>query len=164
MDFLVYFIGFLITSPAFAKPEPAFTIGGFLFVNGEQIRSTDANFRDHTISLEVGGVQIATYTMGDIPAAGDYNLVVPMNSDCDVQTTNAGCTDDLANIFVNGVITNESPITLGAYGGYLTTPLTTSLFTDADEDGFTSDVDCDDNDAAVNPGVTEVVGNGGRRL
>nr|MCK4930345.1 putative metal-binding motif-containing protein [Nanoarchaeota archaeon] len=27
---------------------------------------------------------------------------------------------------------------------------------DADDDGYTSDVDCDDNDASVNPGATEL--------
>lgn len=31
---------------------------------------------------------------------------------------------------------------------------------DADGDGYTADVDCDDNDAALSPGVTEVYGNG----
>lgn len=55
-----------------------------------------------------------------------------------------------------------------ALAGVVTTAILTACYgappddtgpIDADGDSYTSDVDCDDNDAAINPGATEICDN-----
>ncbi|RLC77666.1 MAG: hypothetical protein DRI61_11120, partial [Chloroflexi bacterium] len=96
-----------------AKPQPDFTFWGTAYVNGVPLTQTDT---DYTITLEVDGIELVRYTMGDIPTYGDfYVLAVPMDDDPAV--TNKGQAGDTAYIYINGNPVDENPLTLGSYGG-----------------------------------------------
>jgi|GEM_PF-1500815 len=104
----------LLTAGAsvFAKPQPDFTFFGTASVNGVPLTQSDT---DTTITLEVEGVELARYTMGDNPAAGDYYvLIVPMDDDPTV--TNKGFPGDSALVYINDNPVDENPLTLGNFG------------------------------------------------
>lgn len=97
---------------AFARPQPPFTFLGTASVNNTPLTQSDTG---HTVTLEVDGIELVRYSMGDDPGAGDdYVLIVPMDDDPAV-TTKAQI-GDTASVYINGVEVDESPFTIGASG------------------------------------------------
>ena len=70
----------LCSFPALAEPEKPYTIGGEVYVNGKKLTQNDT---DYTITLEVDGVELVSYTMGDY-AVAYYTLSVPMDTDSEI--------------------------------------------------------------------------------
>ena len=80
--------------------------------------------------------------------AGDYSVtaIISIRTYLDIDKTVDGVDyAELEPVLFQGVIESDT--------------VNFSLRGDTDGDGYFSDVDCDDNDPAVNPGATEIVGN-----
>jgi len=104
--FLLVFLGGSFS--VFAMPQPDYTFLGTVSVNGIPLTQADTGY---TVSLEVDGVELVRYRMGDNPGAGDsYVLIVPMDDDPAV-TTKAQI-GDTAYVYINGVEVDESPFLL----------------------------------------------------
>jgi len=91
-----------------AIPQQDYTIYGTATLDGTVLTAQD----DAVISLAVGGVELVSYTMGDIPGTNNYVLRVPLDSDPGVTT--AAQEGDTAYIHINGVAINEGPQIVGA--------------------------------------------------
>ena len=99
----------------YAPPMIPYSLTGTAYVDDVALTSDDT---DYTVSLEIDGVEIASYTMGDNPEMGDdYYLVVPLGIAGDFLSGFAS-PGDLADIFINGVLVAESPVTIGAEAGW----------------------------------------------
>jgi hypothetical protein len=90
-----------------ALPQQSYTLYGTATLNGEVLTAHD----NDVISLEVDGVELLSYTMGDI-TTDNYALKVPMDSDPSVTT--AAQEGDTAYIYINGIAINEGPQVIGA--------------------------------------------------
>ncbi|MCK4347213.1 MAG: hypothetical protein KAW47_01215, partial [Thermoplasmatales archaeon] len=93
-----------------AIPQQDYTLYGTARLNGKVLTAQD----DDVISLEVDGVELVSYTMGDIPNTDNYVLKVPMDSDPGVTT--AAQEGDTAYTYINGIAINEGPQIIGAPG------------------------------------------------
>jgi len=93
-----------------AIPQQSYKLYGTATLNEEVLRAFD----DDVISLKVDGVELVSYTMGDIPTTDNYVLKVPMDSDPSVTT--AAQKGDTAYIYINGIAINEGPQVIGAPG------------------------------------------------
>ena len=108
-SFLLFVTG---TVPLIARPQPDFTLWGTAYVNGVPLTRKHS---EYTISIEVNGRELARYTMGSVPAFGDYYVLkIPM--DDDPALTSKGKTGDTARIFINGSEIDEPSFFLGNYG------------------------------------------------
>jgi len=97
---------------ALAKPQPDFTFWGTAHVNGVPLTQSDT---DHIITLEVDGIELVQYTMGDMAIYEDYYVLkVPM--DDDPMVVDKGQAGDTAFVYINGNPVDENPLTLGNYG------------------------------------------------
>ncbi len=96
-----------------AVPSSPHTFGGMVYVNGVLLDSEDT---EYTVSMEVGGVELARYTMGEYLSYDGYNLIVPMDTDCSVY--GAACEGDDGYIYVNSMPINGNPVVVGASAGY----------------------------------------------
>ncbi len=96
-----------------AVPLSSHTFGGAVYVDGVLLTSEDT---DYSVSLEVGGVELARYTMGNYSSYDGYNLIVPMDTDCSLSS--AACEGDEAYVYVNDMSVNENPVEVGAPAGY----------------------------------------------
>ena len=85
------------------------------------------------VRLEVGGQQIASYTMGENPDAGGfYILRVPLDS-LDPPEPGAARVGDAAEIFVDDAVTSSATVTIGERGSIQKVHLTDE---DIDSDGL----------------------------
>ena len=91
-----------------AIPQQPYTLYGTATLNGKVLTAQD----NAVISLEVDGVELVSYTMGDISGTDNYVLKVPMDSDSSVTT--AAQEGDTAYIYVNGIAINEGAQIIGA--------------------------------------------------
>jgi hypothetical protein len=102
-----------------------------------------------TITLEVSGQPIVSYTMGDNPDAGGfYILRVPMDA-LEPPESGSARNGEQADIFINDEPAPLASVTLGARGSIHRLDL---LFTDIDDDGLPDDweqqiIDKDSGDA-----------------
>ena len=96
-----------------AVPLSPHTFGGAVYVNGVLLDSGDT---DYVVSMNVGGVELVRYTMGDYSSYDGYNLIVPVDTDCSVSSS--ACVGDEGYIFVNGVPIEGGSVTVGASAGY----------------------------------------------
>ncbi len=110
---LLVFMIVMLNGISFAEPLRDYTIGGSAVrVNGELLTSNDSGY---TITLEVEGVQLSVYKMGDYPTDG-YTLVVPMDSDPSI--TDKAYPGATAYIYINGYSVDQNPVTIGEAGTY----------------------------------------------
>ena len=93
-----------------AIPQQPYTLYGTATLNGEILTAQD----DDVVSLKVEGIELVSYTMGDISGTDNYVLKVPMDSDSSVTT--AAQEGDTAYIYVNGIAINEGVQIIGAPG------------------------------------------------
>ena len=91
-----------------AVPQQDYTLYGTATLNGKALTAQD----DAVISLKVDGVELVSYTMGDIAGTDNYVLKVPMDSDSSVTT--AAQEGDSAYIYINGVAIIEGVQVIGA--------------------------------------------------
>ncbi len=96
-----------------AVPSSPHTFGGSVYVNDVLLDSEDM---DYTVTMEVGGVELARYTMGDYSSYDGYNLIVPLDEDCSVY--GAACEGDEGYIYVNDMPIEGGSVTVGASAGY----------------------------------------------
>ncbi len=89
-------------------PTQPYTLYGTATLNGKVLTAQD----DDVIALKVEGVELVSYTMGDIAGTDNYVLKVPMDSDSSVTT--AAQEGDSAYIYINGVEINEGVQVIGA--------------------------------------------------
>jgi len=89
-------------------PTQPYTLYGTATLNGKALTAQD----DDVISLKVDGVELVSYTMGDISGTDNYVLKVPMDSDASVTT--AAQEGDSAYIYINGVEISEGVQVIGA--------------------------------------------------
>jgi len=91
-----------------------------------------------TMSLRVGGEELAAYTMGENPDAGNYYVLrVPMDS-ADPQEPGTARPGDQAEIFINGESFPVATVWLGERGTITLLHLAT---VDADRDGVLDQLD-----------------------
>ncbi|RCV64772.1 hypothetical protein C5S53_07200 [Methanophagales archaeon] len=93
-----------------AIPQQDYTIYGTATLIGTVLTAQD----DAVISLAVDGIELVSYTMGDISGTNNYVLKVPLDSDPGVTT--AAQEGDSAYIYINGVAINEGPQIIEAPG------------------------------------------------
>jgi parallel beta-helix repeat protein len=93
-----------------AIPQQPDTLYGTTTLNGKVLTAQD----DDVVSLKVDGIELVSYTMGDISGTDNYVLKVPMDSDSSVTT--AAQEGDTAYISINGIAINEGPQIIGAPG------------------------------------------------
>ncbi|MCF6239477.1 MAG: hypothetical protein L3J79_11830, partial [Candidatus Marinimicrobia bacterium] len=174
--FNVFLLLFFISSNAYALPV---TYWGDLYVDGEQVTQSSADFSTYTICAirAEDDVELVCYTMGENPEAGNYfGFRVPnhvgMPEPPDTLEAREG---DSIRITVNGVEVDESPIALGASGtsthmDFSVSFVSVEYYCDEDGDNYVSatptgscdfegcvpadcqiepGVDCDDSQVAV---------------
>jgi parallel beta-helix repeat protein len=93
-----------------AIPQQDYTLYGTATLNGKVLTAQD----DAVISLKVEGIELVSYTMGDIPGTDNYVLIVPLDSEPGVTT--AAQEGDTAYIYINGIAINEGVQIIGAPG------------------------------------------------
>ncbi|MCK4734171.1 MAG: right-handed parallel beta-helix repeat-containing protein, partial [Methanophagales archaeon] len=93
-----------------AIPQQDYTIYGTATLNDKVLTAQD----DAVISLEVEGIELVSYTMGDIPVTDNYVLIVPLDSEPGVPT--AAQEGDTAYIYINGIAISEGAQIIGAPG------------------------------------------------
>jgi parallel beta-helix repeat protein len=93
-----------------AIPQQPYTLYGTATLNGKVLTAQD----DNVISLKVEGIELISYTMGDIPTTDNYVLKVPIDSDPNVTT--AAQEGDTAYTYINGIAINEGFLIIGAPG------------------------------------------------
>ena len=98
-----------------AMPQQDYTLYGTATLDGAVLTAQD----DAVISLAVDGIELVSYTMGDISGTDYYVLKVPLDSDPGV--TLAAQEGDTAYVYVNSVAIDEGPRIIGA-------PSTTARF------------------------------------
>jgi parallel beta-helix repeat protein len=91
-----------------AIPQQDYTLYGTATLDGVVLTARD----DAVISLAVDGVELVSYTMGDISGTVYYVLKVPLDSDPGVTT--AAQEGDTAYIYINGVAIIEGTQIIGA--------------------------------------------------
>jgi len=91
-----------------AIPQQDYTLYGTATFDGTVLTARD----DAVISLAVDGIELVSYTMGDIQGTDYYVLKVPLDSDPGVTT--AAQEGDTAYVYINGVAINEGPQIIGA--------------------------------------------------
>jgi hypothetical protein len=91
-------------------PTQPYTLYGTATLNGKVLTAQD----DDVISLKVDGVELVSYTMGDIAGIDHYVLKVPIDSNSSVTT--AAQEGDSAYIYINGVAISEGVQVIGAPG------------------------------------------------
>jgi hypothetical protein len=91
-----------------AIPQQPYTLYGTATLNGKILTAQD----DAVMSLKVEGIELVSYTMGDISGTDNYVLKVPMDSDSSVTT--AAQEGDTALIYINGIAINEGVSIIGA--------------------------------------------------
>jgi len=91
-----------------AVPQQDYTLYGTATLDGTILTAQD----DAVISLTVDGIEVVSYTMGDIPGTDYYVLKVPLDSDPGVTT--AAQEGDTAYVYINGVAIDEGPQIIGA--------------------------------------------------
>jgi len=89
-------------------PTQPYTLYGTATLNGDALTAQD----DAVIALKVDGVELVSYTMGDLAGTDNYVLKVPMDPDSSVTT--AAQEGDSAYIYINGVEINEGVQVIGA--------------------------------------------------
>ncbi len=89
-------------------PTQPYTLYGTATLNGKVLTAQD----DAVISLKVDGIELVSYTMGDIAGIDNYVLKVPMDSDSSVTT--AAQEGDSAYIYINSVAIDEGVQVIGA--------------------------------------------------
>ena len=120
-------------------PTQPYTLYGTATLNGKVLTAQD----DAVIALKVDGVELVSYTMGDIAGIDNYVLKVPMDSDSSVTT--AAQEGDTAYIYINGVAINEGVQVIG-------------------EPAAVVQVDISASSASSPPAVTVVYPNGGESI
>jgi VCBS repeat-containing protein len=128
--------------PASAGPGPDIILAGNVYVN-DNVEPLTASDTDYTVTLEVEGVELASYQMGSEPLNEDwYVLYVPTDNGLIPHVEYpVGKEGDTAYIYVNGSPVNENPVYLGAAGSQTVLPIHVTLCVDADQDGICDDVD-----------------------
>jgi hypothetical protein len=100
------------------------------------------------ITLEIGGEQIASYTMGSTPNAGNYYILrVPMDS-VDPQEPGTARPGDTADIFINGEALVSASLAIGSKGSITKLHLAIS---DRDNDGLTDVIEDEEGTDPDNP-------------
>lgn len=157
-------------------PEPDNIIYGPVTVNGLPVTTGEV-----TVTVNGSPAPIAQYSLGSDPnAVNSYILRIPIDS-LDPRDQNAARPGDQARIYLNGTLAVTAVI--GTRGTVIRIPLSTcsqitTFYKDADNDGYSDGItitscerpnsyktaseliatsgDCDDNNALVNPGASEV--------
>ncbi|KAF5429960.1 hypothetical protein C5S39_08290, partial [Candidatus Methanophagaceae archaeon] len=93
-----------------AVPQQDYTPYSTATLNGKVLTAQD----DDVTALKVDGIELISYTMGDISGTDNYVLKVPMDSDSSVIT--AAQEGDSAYTYINGVAINEGVQVIGAPG------------------------------------------------
>jgi parallel beta-helix repeat protein len=93
-----------------AIPQQDYTLYGTATLNGKVLTAQD----DAVISLKVEGMELVSYTMGDIPGTDNYVLIVPLDSEPGVTT--AAQEGETAYIYINGIPISEGAQIIGAPG------------------------------------------------
>lgn len=107
---LLVFLVLLCGSQALSTPEKSYSIDSKAYVNGVKLTQGDS---DYTIALEVDGVELVSYRMGDYPV-DFYTLLVPMDTDSTIP--DKGFPGDKAYIYINGTVIDENPVHIGSHG------------------------------------------------
>ena len=108
---VLVFLVLLCGSQALSTPEKSYSISGKTYVNG--VKTTQGDTADFTIILEMDGVELVSYRMGDHPV-DFYTLLVPMDTDSTIP--DKGFPGDKAYIYINGTAIDENSVYIGSYG------------------------------------------------
>jgi len=135
-------------------PKAPCRLWGTVYVNGMALTAEDTAY---TVSVKVDRageqVVIGSYTMGSDILRGDNYYVAISLGDSEME----GNIGEIAYMYVNDEPADNNPTLSEGWVRFDIYVPDSSLDIDNDQDGYTeNEGDCDDTDAAVNPGATEV--------